>query len=64
MNLPNLNYKKTAIICCCMFFGGGFIFAYVIFPPILKFILRSVSVNRINVLCEKVKYFANFSKLF
>lgn len=26
-----------------MFVGGGIIFAYVIFPPILKFILRSVS---------------------
>lgn len=43
MNYPNLNYKKIAIICGIMFIFA-FLFAYAIFPPILKAILRSVSI--------------------
>lgn len=42
MNLPALNYLRNAKIGLFMF-AFGILFAYVIFPPILKFILRSVS---------------------
>lgn len=44
MQIPDRNYKKYAIICAGMFVGG-ILFAYMIFPPILKAILRSVSVR-------------------
>lgn len=44
MQIPDRNFKKYAIICGCMFVGG-LVFAYAIFPPILKFILRSVSAS-------------------
>lgn len=43
MQIPERNYKKYAILCGCLLVGG-ILFAYVIFPPILKAILRSVSV--------------------
>ena len=41
---PDLNYKKVGIICMGLFVYA-FIFAYGIFPPILKAILRSVSLG-------------------
>lgn len=42
MKLPNLNYKKVAIIsACCLLFG--IINSYLIFPKILRFMLKRVS---------------------
>lgn len=46
MKLEELNFKKIAIICACTLVGG-LTFCYGIFPPILKFMLKQVSIHGI-----------------
>jgi hypothetical protein len=42
MKLDNINYKKTAVISAATMMGG-IIFGYLLFPIILKAMLRHVS---------------------